>query len=255
MRSLIPTVVVLSAFFRSAQAVILASNLPACAKQCPVLTGAENTCAPPFVPVSSDQIYEPCLCQFPVLSILDSLVLRICISCSADMMIFQEWYNNFCPSAGKGASKFGKMATASAVRNSTAMAISVTSSTRTHSATPASTQTVSTIASSGPSSSPIATSSRLPTAAKIGIGVGVPVGMIFFISMILLAYRVGQRKQLTGLRRELHSSSIHGREVWPGGNNDKGYGVRYVPEIHLVEKPVDSGELEGSFGRWRSELP
>lgn len=97
----------------SAQVSLLASNLPACATQCIVLTNAEGSCTPPLAPVTSDQIYESCFCQSALLTSLYSsaAVQGVCPSCSAaDMMTIQKWYQGVCPNAGKGAPNFGAFA-------------------------------------------------------------------------------------------------------------------------------------------------
>lgn len=99
----------------SAQAVtLLASNLPACAAQCTVLTNAQGSCTPPLAPVTSDSIYESCFCQSALLTSLYSsaAVQGVCPSCSAaDMLTIQKWYQGVCPNAGKGAPNFGNVAT------------------------------------------------------------------------------------------------------------------------------------------------
>ena len=99
----------------SAQAVtLLASNLPACAAQCTVLTNAQGSCTPPLAPVTSDSIYESCFCQSALLTSLYSsaAVQGVCPSCSAaDMLTIQKWYQSVCPNAGKGAPNFGNVAT------------------------------------------------------------------------------------------------------------------------------------------------
>lgn len=115
MRSfLIASIVSLLTPIISAQAVtLLASNLPACATQCTVLTNAEGSCTPPLAPVTSDQIYESCFCQSALLTSLYSsaAVQGVCPSCSAaDMMTIQKWYQGVCPNAGKGAPNFGALA-------------------------------------------------------------------------------------------------------------------------------------------------
>lgn len=99
----------------SAQAVtLLASNLPACATQCTVLTESESSCTPPLAPVTSNQIYESCFCQSALLTSLYSsaAVQGVCPLCSAaDMSTIQNWYQDVCPNAGKGAPQFGDLAT------------------------------------------------------------------------------------------------------------------------------------------------
>ena len=108
----------------SAQAVtLLASNLPACATQCTVLTQAESSCTPPLAPVTSNQIYESCFCQSALLTSLYSsaAVQGVCPSCSAaDMSTIQNWYQGVCPNAGKGAPNFGDLATAPTTSSTTA---------------------------------------------------------------------------------------------------------------------------------------
>lgn len=99
----------------SAQAVnLLASDLPACASQCTVLTNAGTSCTPPLAPVTNDQVYESCFCQSALLTSLYSsaAVQGVCPSCSAaDMLTIQKWYQGVCPDAGKSAPNFGNLAT------------------------------------------------------------------------------------------------------------------------------------------------
>ena len=99
----------------SAQTVnLLASNLPACAAQCTVLTNAAGSCTPPLAPVTSDTIYESCFCQSALLTSFYSsaAVQGVCPSCSAtDMLTIQKWYQGVCPNAGKGAPNFGNLDT------------------------------------------------------------------------------------------------------------------------------------------------
>ncbi len=79
----------------------------------------------------------------------------------------------------------------------------------------------------------------------MGIGVSVLLGVIVFASMILLAYRFGQRKQRAISRLELHPSTTNERDKGTGGGNGNGHWVGYVPELHGVEIPIHSRELEG----------
>ena len=108
----------------SAQTVsLLASNLPACANTCTVLTNAEGSCTPPLAPVTSNQIYESCFCQSALLTSLYSgaAVQGVCPSCSAaDMLTIQKWYQGVCPNAGKGAPNFGDLATGPTTSSSSA---------------------------------------------------------------------------------------------------------------------------------------
>ena len=116
----------------SAQAVtLLASNLPACATQCTVLTNAQGSCTPPLAPVTSNDIYESCFCQSALLTPFYSsaAVQGVCPSCSpADMLTVQKWYQGVCPNAGKGAPNFGNLATGPTT-SSTAAAPGPTTST------------------------------------------------------------------------------------------------------------------------------
>lgn len=43
--------------------VLVASQLPACALQCPVLKVAQDQCVPPFRPTTSQQVYNACFCN------------------------------------------------------------------------------------------------------------------------------------------------------------------------------------------------
>lgn len=132
---------------------------------------------------------------------------------------------------------------------------SVNNSTSTDPTNSSSTQTLLTVVRSGPSLSPTATSLGLPIIAKIGIGVGVPLGVIFFASVILMAYLCGQRKQLTKSRRELSSSVTKddgNGEILGEGN---GYLIGHVPEIDGAEIRIHLPELEGSLGPKRHESP
>ena len=135
MRSfLIASVISLLTPIISAQAVtLLASNLPACATGCTVLTNAQGSCTPPQAPVTSNEIYESCFCQSALLPSLYSsaAVQGVCPSCSsADMLTIQKWYQGVCPNAGKGAPNFGNLATGSTT-SSTAATPGPTTSTAT----------------------------------------------------------------------------------------------------------------------------
>ena len=251
---LIPLVVALLTPLVSAQTVtLLASNLPDCAKSCTALTDADSTCTRP--PVTDDDIYENCFCQSALLTSLYSAaaVQRLCPSCGAtDVLIIQKWYQDVC---SDGAFNFGSLSTFPAILSSTAQIPSVDTSTSTDFIKSSSTQTLPTVVCSGPSPNPTATSLGHQIIAKIVIGVGVPLSVIFFASGVLTAYLCGQRKQLTKSRRELSSSTTkdRGNGKFHGEGND--HGIGHVPENDGVEIRVHLTELEGSLGPKRHELP
>ena len=78
------------------QATLLASNLPACAQQCPVLLQAQAGCVPPAAPVTDQAIYQSCFCQSALLTQLPTS--NICApQCSAeDIGTIQAWFNGLC---------------------------------------------------------------------------------------------------------------------------------------------------------------
>lgn len=145
------------------------------------------------------------------------------------MSITQKWYQHVC---SDGASNFGSLSTKSS-----------------------STQTLPTVVCSGPSPNPTATSLGLQIIAKIVIGVGVPLGVVFFASVILTAYLCGQRKQLTKSRRELSFSTTKDRGKGKIHGEGDDHGIGHVPEDDGVETRVHLTELEGSMGPKRHELP
>ncbi|KAF2804146.1 uncharacterized protein BDZ99DRAFT_153596 [Mytilinidion resinicola] len=54
----------------SAQSVIDYTKLPACAKQCSILSQAEANCVPPAAPVTNQDTYQSCFCQSGLLTTL-----------------------------------------------------------------------------------------------------------------------------------------------------------------------------------------
>jgi len=73
-------------------ATTLPNTLPACAQQCTVLTGAQQSCA------SNAAAYQSCFCQSALLSQLySSQPVQLCTQCSAtDMASIQTWYKGSC---------------------------------------------------------------------------------------------------------------------------------------------------------------
>lgn len=132
---------------------------------------------------------------------------------------------------------------------------SVDTSTSTDFTKSSSTPTYTTVVCLGPNPDSTATSLAFQTIVKIVIGVGVPLGVMLFASVILAAYLCGQRKQLTTSRRELSFSTTKDRgheNFHVSGNN---HGIGHVPEIDGAEISVASAELEGSLRPKINELP
>jgi hypothetical protein len=91
-------VVALYVGFAMGQTVIDYTKLPACAKQCTVLAQAEGGCVPPAAPVTSQAIYQSCVCQSALLTQLHSSG-AICQTsgCSAtDATTISTYYNALC---------------------------------------------------------------------------------------------------------------------------------------------------------------
>jgi hypothetical protein len=81
-----------------AQTVLDYSKLPACAKQCTVLAQAEGGCVPPAAPVTSQGIYQSCVCQSALLTQLHTSG-AVCqtTGCSADDAAkITTYYNALC---------------------------------------------------------------------------------------------------------------------------------------------------------------
>jgi hypothetical protein len=80
------------------QTVLDYSKLPACAKQCTVLAQAEGGCVPPAAPVTSQGIYQSCVCQSALLTQLHtSGAVCQATGCSADDAAkITTYYNALC---------------------------------------------------------------------------------------------------------------------------------------------------------------
>lgn len=90
--------IALAAASAVAQSVLDFTKLPECARQCVVLAQAEGGCVPPAAPVTTQQIYQSCVCQSALLTGLKSSGATCqATGCSADDAAkITTYYNALC---------------------------------------------------------------------------------------------------------------------------------------------------------------
>ena len=99
---------VLNARFSLAQTVI-SNTIPQCGQQCPLLIQAQQACVPPAAPLTNQQAYTSCFCQFATLApMYGGTITGFCPACTADdMTATQNWFKGLCPDQGKGVAGSG----------------------------------------------------------------------------------------------------------------------------------------------------
>ncbi|OCL13926.1 hypothetical protein AOQ84DRAFT_371747 [Glonium stellatum] len=94
---LLPLLLILSATVASAQTVIDYSKLPACARQCGVLSQAETGCVPPAAQTTNQATYQSCFCQSAFLTTLKTSPSLCEPACdAADAAAIENWYVALC---------------------------------------------------------------------------------------------------------------------------------------------------------------
>ncbi|ORY11430.1 hypothetical protein BCR34DRAFT_601376 [Clohesyomyces aquaticus] len=81
-----------------AEGVIDFTKLPACAKDCDTLKAADTNCVPPAAPVTTQQIYQSCVCQSTLLLTLKSSGAVCATACTSqdDQTKISQYYVALC---------------------------------------------------------------------------------------------------------------------------------------------------------------